>query len=230
METIHEDAILRVMRLGDGAAPNVFLCFTGIGHRFGGIQMEEFVGATQLPGFSTIFITDKARSWFNDFDATDLISRLAPFVQDRRVFSLGNSKGAFGAIWISSLLPVAATIAFSSQFSMHPEIMPSEHRWSKFRDRIETWRVPSLAESFSPNTRYYTFNGKVDEHQWERFPALPNCRHYLLKEGGHQTAAHLKEHDILTETIRQCVEGIDPIASIRAAGVKIDRILEADPA
>lgn len=73
---VHADGDLRVTRLGDPAAPGVFICFTGIRQAMGGIGAEEFVGSTAVPGFSALFVSDLGRTWYNGFPPERLASIL----------------------------------------------------------------------------------------------------------------------------------------------------------
>lgn len=227
-ELLHEDDTLRVSRSGDPDADTVILCFTGLQQRMGGIGPEEFVASAQLDGASAIFVTDKTRSWFNELEAERVVELLAPHIAGRRIHTLGNSMGGFGAIWITRYLPVSTSLAFAPQFSVHPEIVPDETRWPAARAAISNWRYPSLEDHFVSRTRYVTISGKAgDNVQWTRLPTLPNARHYIVADADHGVAAMLKQHGLLREVIAAAftdVPNLDavlaPLAVLRDVGTE----------
>jgi hypothetical protein len=224
---IFADDCLRITTIGDPSSPNCFLSFTGLFHGMGSIKMEEFVGATRLPGFFAIFVTDLKRSWFNDFPPEAITAPIASLVAGKRIVTIGNSLGGFGAIWISRYLPVDMAIAFCPQYSVHPEEMPDEPRWMEFREQIEEWRVRSLDGAFNDTTRYFTLNGDgQDEMHWRRLPDLPNCEHILIKGAGHETALYLKGREVLSMVIEATVSGDDPLELLRGSGIAASRLPE----
>ena len=207
-DVLFEDDDLRVSRQGDADAPNVVLCFTGVRQRLGAIGgPEEFVGSTQMSGFDAIFVTDKAKSWFNAFPAERLLEILRPVVEGKTIYALGNSMGGFGAIWISKHLPVKAVVAFAPQFSVHPDVVPEELRWSAPRAKIKLWRTLSLENHFMPQTDYVTINGELDKLHWSRFPTGSNLHHLLIPDSGHNAAGHLKRAGTLRDLIAATFSG-----------------------
>ena len=74
LKVLHADEHLRITSLGDSDLPNLFLCFTGVKQQMGGIDAEEFVGSTEMPGFSAIFVWDLSRTWFNGFAPESLLA------------------------------------------------------------------------------------------------------------------------------------------------------------
>lgn len=222
---IFADDRLRITTIGDPSSPNCFLSFTGLYHAMGSIKMEEFVGATRLPGYFAIFVTDLQRSWFNGFPPEAITGPIAPLIAGKRVVTIGNSLGGFGAIWITRYLPVDVAMAFCPQYSVHPEEVPDEPRWMEFREQIDQWRVRSLEGAFNETTRYYTFNGDgPDELHWRRLPDLPNCEHILIKGAGHETALYLKGREVLAMVIEAAASGGDPLELLRGSGIAASRL------
>ena len=234
IETLYQDDDFAVSRMGDPDARRVVLCFAGIGAgkmgqgkfamALGGMQPAEFVGSSRLEDSVVLHIADIRRSWFNGFPHHRLLGVLHPLVAGKPIVTMGNSMGAFGAIWISTLLPVEVAMAFAPQFSVHPEIMPREQRWRDWTSLIADWKVPSLADCFVPATRYYTFNGDRDRLHWRAFPKLPNAHHYLIDGAGHKAAAKIKEAGALEPVINACLADGDPRAVMTSAGLTVTEI------
>ena len=231
---IHEGADFVVSRMGDPAAPRVVLCFAGVGAggtgkkraalALGGLQPAEFVGTSQLENSSVLHIADIGRTWFNGFEPDRLLVVLHPFIEGRRLVTLGNSMGGFGAVWITKYLPVELALAFVPQFSVHPEIVPRERRWKEYTSRITEWRARSVADCFVPQTRYFTFNGDRDFHQWRHFRPAPNVDHFVLVGAGHQAAEKIKGAGALGDVIHTCVNGGDPFPVMKAAGLDVHKL------
>ncbi|MFN4019887.1 MAG: hypothetical protein ACK4IC_05160 [Erythrobacter sp.] len=221
---LHADDDLRVTRLGDPAASGLFICFTGIRQAMGGIGAEEFTGSTALPDFSALFVSDLKRTWYNGFPAERLTDILAPFCTGKRVVTVGNSMGGFGALWATTILPVDTAIAFAPQYSLHPELVPGETRWREFTEAITHFRYPSLADAFTTGARIFTINGDDDREHWINFPARPGCENVLIRNSGHDPARLIKQSGALPALLQTCLGGGSALALLRQAGLDVVRI------
>lgn len=219
LDVLHADADLRITTAGDPAAPGLFVCFTGIRQAMGGIGAEEFVGSTALPGFSALFVSDLKRSWYNGFEPERLASVLRARAEGKAVVTIGNSMGGFGAILATTMLPVETAIAFAPQFSVHPEIVPGEERWTEFTRQIEHFRHPSLREAFASGARIYTINGDDDAAHWSQFPQAPGLEHVVIEDSGHDPALHVKKSGVLPRLLTTCIEGGHVLDMLRDAGL-----------
>ena len=208
---VFSDDLVRVTALGDLNCPNIFLCFTGVKQGMGGIGAEEFVGSTRMPDFCALFVSDLKRSWFNSFPESHLVEAIGDIVEGKRIVTVGNSMGGYGAIWATKPFPVETAIAFAPQFSVHPDVVSEETRWEEWRRDISIWRHRSLETYFNDETKYFTFNGDDDALHWSHFPTKPNTEHFLLPNSGHAPAAMLKDAGVLTATIESCVAGVSPM-------------------
>lgn len=221
---IHADDDLRVTRLGDPAASGLFICFTGIRQSMGGIGAEEFTGSTALPDFSALFVSDLKRTWYNGYPAERLTDILDPFCTGKRVVTVGNSMGGFGALWATTILPVDTAIAFAPQYSVHPEIVPGETRWREYTDAIEHWRYPSVVDAFTTGTRIYTINGDDDRDHWSNFPEQAGCEHVLIQNSGHDPALLIKQSGALSALMQTCLGGGSALVLLQQAGLDVRRI------
>jgi hypothetical protein len=224
MEVVFADDSLRVTALGKSSQPNVFLCFTGVQQAMGGIGAEEFVRAAHMPGFSALFISDLKRSWFNGFPPSHLQKAISGRTRGKRLVTVGNSMGGYGAIWATSYFPISCAIAFAAQFSVHEDIVPEERRWMEFRRDIKEWRHRSLENSFNNKTKYFTINGSDDDVHWTHFPRKSNCNHILIQHSGHNPASVLKRKHLLSEVLAACTKGEDPYDLICKGGCEAVRI------
>lgn len=221
---VHKDGDLRVTRLGHPAAAGLFICFTGVRQAMGGIGAEEFVGSTAVPGFSALFVSDLKRTWYNGFPPERLAAILAPFAAGKRVITIGNSMGGFGAIWATTIFRVDTAIAFAPQYSVHPEIVPGETRWREFTDAIAHFRHPSLASAFTTGAQIYTINGDADQDHWSKFPVQPQCEHVLIRGSGHDPALAIKQSRALSPLLRTCLAGGSALTVLQEAGLDVCRL------
>lgn len=205
---LHEDAFVKISCLPSDV-DSVVLCFTGIGHSLGGIdvQQQEFTGTGLRLGMP-VFVTDKTRSWGNKLDFVQIAKIIAPVISQKRVVALGNSMGAFLAIAASSVLPIQHVFAFAPQFSVDPSVVPDEKRWTKYRDHITEFRIPSLEGRFSMQCRYDIFVGDdpVEEMHWKHVPFGSNIRCFIIPDTHHDVALEMKSRNHLQTIMADCMD------------------------
>jgi len=205
MQTILETDGLRI-RYSPGQTDVLFVSFTGVLHGLGGIAIDEFAGSARA--HHCLFVSDMKRTWYNgDGVATSICEVVAEKVRElklRRVITIGNSMGGFGAILFARLLGANAAIAFSPQFSFDRKIVPGEHRWSEYRDAISTWRFPT-ALPYHRATRYFIFSGtdSMEMQHTTLFPKASNVSIFFVA-GGHSVAQAIKDTGQLAKVIAIC--------------------------
>lgn len=189
------------------------LCFSGIGHQIGGvdIQGQEFFNASQ--NATSIFICDKKRSWGNNLDLAAIAELLAPHTAGKTLYALGNSMGGFIAIVAGMFFDLRSVVAFCPQYSVKPSIV-AEDRWQAYINDIGGWRYPSLENVFREQTQYYVFgapSGKDKKHL-SRLPRLPNLHRIFFRDPGigHQEAKRLKREGLLYPVIADCFNRAAP--------------------
>lgn len=212
LHTYYEDDHLRIQvaDLAEGGTGRTLVSFTGVGHRLGGmdVQEPEFFRAGQ--GYDkVIFVSDLTRSWGNALDLPRLTAAVQDIAGDQQVDCIGNSMGGFLALLAPTFLPVRTTLAFAPQFSVHPDVVPWEPRWLPYRAQITDWRYPSLEGQFRPDSRYYVFMGgdKHDMRHAEMFPQLPNLTMTVMPMFDHKVARDLKTLGLLPGIVQHSFAG-----------------------
>lgn len=205
--SLYQDATLDVRADIEqlSAREAVVLSFTDVGlSTRGGGQQIEFIRSSVNQG-GVIFVTDLARSWGNAIDFRVLAKVLAPYVDGRTVYAIGNSMGGFLAILATSFLPISVVVAFAPQWSVSPEVVPDETRWPRWRERILDFRFPSLEGHFHDRATYYAFAGGApsEERHWRHFPNKPNVNTFVFPGVQHNIAPTLKLSGVLHELIAQ---------------------------
>jgi hypothetical protein len=190
----------------DNGANKTIISFTGVFHEFGTGNdfKKEFIQLSDQTNFNIMFVSDKERSWHNGIDVDKIKSKLV----NQEVITLGNSMGAYSAIQFANDINVKKAIAFSTQYSIHPDIVPEETRWPDAVNNMKQWRYKHLI--FNDTTEYYIISGndKKELYHTNMIPNQPNIHKFIVK-GDHEVALRLKSKgtlysiisDILTETI-----------------------------
>lgn len=201
---------VRAKDLPDETQKTVLLSFTGIGHAMGGINVQkiEFFG-TGRTFDNVLFIDDLQRSWGNALDFPTIFAAIRPYLEGRRVCSIGNSMGGFLGVVASAFWEIEMVVAFASQFSVSRAVIPQEERWQKFTRSIKEFRIPSLEGYFNDTTRYFLFSGGAGrEHlHWSRFPKKDNVSNVVFAGVKHNLASTLKEEGSLPQIIDACFGG-----------------------
>ena len=213
MIDIYEDDRLKIAAVENPEAEkadSVILSFTGARPKVvqGGLQNPE--ASDTGPTFGTsIFITDKTRSWGNALDFALIEQQIAKYIEGRKIFTIGNSMGGFNAILACHYFPVEACVAFAPQFSVDRRVVPWEDRWREAVGRIKTFGVSMISDFMNRGTRYYLFSSGrgLDFFHASMFPVGPNIFHYRFRRLGHNVRGHLKQKGLLAGVMRGCFEG-----------------------
>ena len=216
---IVDDAALRIVAR-PGQTDVAVVSFSGIEQAFGGVPQEEFVKTLSDSAHSHFFVVDKQCTWYNATAATivrTLEPRLRPF---RKVVTLGNSMGGFGAIYFASRLPNCRTaIAFVPQFSVDPAIVPEETRWKAHRARLTAWPVRHAMCGARDDGVVHLFFGRRDARDQAhlalfRKHATPGTDIFSLNDATHDVAKYLRSRNLLRPVLDAVV--LDDTANIGA--------------
>ncbi|MCR0981449.1 esterase family protein [Roseomonas populi] len=200
-ETLVEDEALRITR-SVGNPERRVVSFTGIGLGMGGIQVEEWRQSLAGRTATVTYVTDKRRSWYNDIRQA-VLDHFQGLPKADTV-TLGNSMGGFGALYFASMIPgCRRAIAFSPQFSVHPDhIPPEEHRWQPYRAAIQVHTVTHALEHARADMEYVALFGG---NEWELRHAhrllgvaTPRTQIHVIADSGHGVTQDLKRAGILT--------------------------------
>jgi hypothetical protein len=186
---------------------SILLSFTGIGHGMGGISVQkpEFFG-TGRSFDNIIFITDKTRSWGNQVDFDSIKELLSPYIEDRKVYSIGNSMGGFNSIISTNYIPTEVCISFVPQYSVNPSVVPWEKRWKEYTSKIQKYHFESVKNYMNDTTNYFIFSGGIgaDHRHAKLFPVKDNIHHYSFHNIAHKVAVTLKEMGALGKAVQGC--------------------------
>jgi hypothetical protein len=203
---VYEDDFLKISFLDESNSSRCLVAFNGIGHSVGAIdiQREEFFSHHKLG--MVVWITDKKRSWGNNLNLEKVYDTIKNLIKDREVFIIGNSMGGFLAILFSSILNAKKVLSIVPQFSVSPNIVPSEKRWMKYRKKIKSFVYEDLTAYFNKDIDYAILlgGGDLEEIHYQKFMDIsykPNVSLYKLLDAEHNVARYLKELKILNECV-----------------------------
>ena len=169
------------------------LSFSSIGRGRKYVQKNEFFHLKNK--YNVLFIKDITRSWSNNID----MKYIKSFLKNKN-YAIGFSMGAFNAIIFSSIFPIKKVIAFSPQFSIHPEISKDE-TFLNFAARINNWKYKKL--KFSNKTEYLLIFGDTEKEKYHmsKMPKGKNIKIMTIKNCDHSTAIVLKKRGKLKKII-----------------------------
>lgn len=184
-----------------GSAETLVISFASVGHDPARAPSPEFAGSATANGRPALFVADESRSWTNAPGFAEMLAAALAGVKARQpvrqVLLIGQSMGAFAALVAASLIPADAVIAIGPQFSVDPEVMPGEMRWTDWTRRITAFRTPTAP--LPAGVRITLMHGIADDMpQAMAFPEKPGVDHILFPGLTHSALApHLKARGCL---------------------------------
>ncbi len=197
-----------------GTGTRLVVSLAGVGRNRGQVPPMEFIGTSRGGGVNhVLFVSDTSRSWMNGPGLAEMHSKL---VEDTRVshgiteiVALGNSMGGFVALVLANMVHIDTVIAFAPQFSMHPDLVPEEKRWSIFSSNITCWTIPDVGTLDQEASEYYIFHGSnpLESRHWLRFPWNRRLNHFIFDGLGHDVAARIQKRRLLPSIFDAAVAG-----------------------
>lgn len=212
IETVLDTDTIQISR-HSGESRRLVVCFAGIGLEEDRVPKIEFANVATGGGADTaLFIADPTRSWMNapHFVETvvEFVTYAAAEVDAKEVLTLGHSLGGFAAMVLPAYYPIKSAVAFSPQYSVHPQIAADDPRWMEYRGAIRKFRIPELGPVLTDRTSYYVFHGDhTDETpQRERFPQRANLHHFIIPGAEQRVSRVIKRRASLMDVVHQCFD------------------------
>ncbi|PLS20895.1 alpha/beta hydrolase-fold protein [Neptunicoccus cionae] len=209
----HDSGLLRTWA-HRGTSDTLVLSFSGIGNVDQDCPPPEFIRSATCGGIhNVLFLADPQRSWLN---APGLIALMQEEIESfrqtcgvTRTVAMGHSMGGFSALVAPSFTKVQQVLAFAPQLSVHPEVVPDDHRWANWRARIDAFAIRSAADHLNGETAYCVIHGRHGREapQRDRFPRPKNLRHYVMPRTNHNVPQRLKALGCLPEITSLAIEG-----------------------
>ncbi|MDA7966173.1 hypothetical protein [Ruegeria sp.] len=223
-DTVFENNGFAILRQ-PGERQECTVSFTGIGHALGGIDVQNPEFSRSLSHETKIFVIDKERTWGNSVHWEETIAVLKRHTDGTEVTTLGNSMGGFLAILAAGQLRASRSIAFVPQWSIDPDIVPGETRWSNYRSNISKIIHPDLSAAFVDSTKFYVFfgNGPSDQEHLKYFREKQDrMKLFVLDRCDHNVAHFLKERGQLYPVIHACHSDSDIHHVLAKADIRLD--------
>lgn len=202
------------MRYAKGQSSDLIICFAGIGGSRTKMPADEFVGSVLSNTTAhCLFVSDRKRSWLNDptlcLELQKIVQNIQKDCRIKRTTALGLSMGGFSALVCATLFPVTTALAISPQYSMSKAILPHEHRWEFWRERLGDLRFET-ADSVQthPQQSFIVHAGKNDAAHLRLFAPRRNRAHFVFPSLSHsEIGLKLKEDGVLSQIIHNAMEG-----------------------
>lgn len=211
LENLVDDDGLRISYCA-GKSDKLVVVFSGVGtKRFEQPRIEMFNAATQHLQHHALFVTDANRSWLNapgqDLLIASTVAKVVAQLSPASVTLLGNSMGGTQALLLSNLIPCTSVLAFSPQFSIHPNVVPEELRWMYFRRKIRHFTYPYVTNLNASNKLIQIVHGDTPDERVHamRFEHTAQLRHYILPGMDHNLVKKLKNDGALNVLIKHAI-------------------------
>ena len=164
------------------------ISFTGIKHGSGAVEVNEFYGLTK--NYNVFFIKDTDRSWYNTLNTKRIIKGIDT---SHEIICIGNSMGGFNATMFALDYPVSKVIAFATQYSIYPELVPWDTRYLRFAKKVTNWKVKHL--DFNDTTQYHFISGdeETETRHLNMIPDKDNITKTVIEGSGHKVSKDLKD-------------------------------------
>lgn len=211
MRVEKDDHIIGYIR---GTGSRLVISISGVGNKRRFFPPWEFVGTASDSGRNhVLLVSERARTWMNSPSLAETIAKqiesLVASEEIDEVVAMGNSMGGFMALVLPQYTNIDRIVAISPQFSMHPNIVPEESRWSFWRARIRNFRHDTVGEIDSDLRDYFILHGstKNENLHWGRFPYRQDFHHYIIQGEGHSLVVAMKKSGIMSEVLKLAVDG-----------------------
>lgn len=197
---------------------------------FSGVGLDEeavpTVEAARLAGWQgenhVLFVADASRSWMNHPGILETIiaavGKLVDEIKPARIVGIGNSMGGSAALIYAAHARLDAVLAIVPQYSVKPEIMPRDKRWTRFSDKISQWPHPAVPDLSGRPVEVIMLHGSVSPEMMhaKRFAQSTNVHHYIFEGFAHGLAFRLKRKNRLKPIIAPMIAG-HVVTACRAA-------------
>lgn len=202
-QSLYDEHPLRI-EAAKGSSRRLMISFTSVGQQRNKWPPKEFIGIASQQGKNHVMcITDISRCWMNS-DGMDrkIVTTISDYILDNgitQLMTMGVSMGAYNALLLGRMMPVQRVIAFSPQYSVHPDVVPAEKRWWYFRKQITKWPHREMNKLPTDPAKVFIFHGDTEDEKlhWERYPGADNVRHYIFTGADHKFVERLKDGEVL---------------------------------
>lgn len=156
-------------------------------------------------GIDAIHIISRENRWYQHAELSDALAATAGATAAyNQVFSYGSSMGGFAALNYGVMCGARAGIAISPQYSVDPQVVPFENRWSN-----EVGRIAFRREPIAPLPLQYVLydpHDALDRAHYTLFAARSPTVGIRIPNGGHPVGGYLVEtgsFDALFEGVRR---------------------------
>ena len=221
VRTLYGDDLIQVAYL-PGDNDQAVVAFNGAEYGLGGIPLAEYRNTVPRSTNHIYTVTDRTRHWYNSSAAqlVELLNADFAYRGIKKVITLGNSLGGFGAIFFASQLKGChKAIAFSAQSAVDPSIVPWETRFRAFTAGIKHWNGLDAVTSLQLDIAYFLFFGSEDPfdvRHARRFADVNNASMtvYLINDSGHDVAFDLEKRGALRFLMEAMMQAESPCVDL----------------
>lgn len=156
----------------------------------------QWVGVTKYA--TSFFVIDKTNSWGNNLDWERIALIVNKYTPGKEVHAIGFCMGGSNAILASKYIKIDRVVAFTPQYSIHPDFLTGESYLKQYYEHIDEWLEPSLEGSFSSKTDYRIIfvSNPDDDIQNDAIASATNIIKYDLGEDANHGGPNILGEDM----------------------------------
>lgn len=199
-------------------ASSLYIFFGGIAGAIG-LPPFEFYNSSKILDEHKIFVRDFAQSWYQHglpglshdiYSTAGYLQTHIDNLKPARIFFVGNSMGAYGAMLVNEILGYGETIAFAPQTFISPilRLRHRDYRWGKqifstyrkslFKKHI--WDIKPVLLRQRKNRKLSIFvskSSRLDLIHATHIKDIPGVHIYPFEDGGHRLVKLLRDKGVL---------------------------------
>ena len=156
----------------------------------------QWVGVTKYA--TAFFLIDKTNSWGNNLDWERISLIINKYTPGKEVHAIGFCMGGSNAILASKYIKIDRVVAFTPQYSIHPDFLTCDSYLRQYYQHIDEWNQPSLEGAFGARTDYRIIivHNPDDDIQNAVIPDGSNILKYDLGEDLEHGGPHILGDDM----------------------------------
>ena len=206
-----------------GRSDRLVISFSGVGLDEEAVPEVEAAGLAGWHGENhVLFVADASRSWMNHPGILEktiaAVEKLMDEIKPSRIVGFSNSMGASTALIYAAHARLDAVLAIVPQYSIKPDLMPRDQRWTRFSDKISAWPHPAVPGLAGRPVEVIMLHGTASPEMMhaKRFAQSANVHHYIFRGFAHGMAFRLKRKNQLEPITAPLIAG-DMATACRAA-------------
>jgi hypothetical protein len=170
-QIIYKDDVIKISHI-DNDSDSVVIVFA-YGLKPPAVPKENFYLYTRNDK-NIIHVVDLMVSWFNNFTADFILEKIKHLIENKKVYLVGMSMGAFNAVQFSNHINFERCLAFCPQFFVKKMDMDMYDGYLRVvLERLKTFNVHT--SRYAKNKEYFIVFGSDDQEKAHSYDTIKYC-------------------------------------------------------